>query len=173
MCLSSGVTMVRILKWIGILSMILVPLTATAQTSPTIDDKVKYILEITEAQKSFDLGVNSVRPVMLRQIQAASSKVTPEIANYILQLIDDEIASTKPSIMAFINDYFKRSFTEEEIGALYDFYKTPIGARLASKTNSVMTQAMAEIQVLLQREFAPRMRERLSRDVKLRDALKQ
>jgi hypothetical protein len=70
---------------------------------------------------------------MLRQIQAASSKVTPEIANHILQLIDDEIASTKPFIMAFINDYFKRSFTEEEIGALYDFYKTPIGARLASR----------------------------------------
>jgi hypothetical protein len=57
--------------------------------------------------------------------------------------------------------------------ALYDFYKTPIGAHLASKTNSVMKQAMAEIQVLLQREFAPRMKERLSRDVKLRDAFKQ
>jgi hypothetical protein len=164
--------MVKVLKLIGILSMILMPLMATAQTSPTVDEKVRYILEVTEAQKNFDLGFNSVKPLMLKQIQATSKKVTPELASYILQIFDDELNSAKPSIMSFMNEYFKRSFNEEEIGALYDFYKTPIGSRLASKTNSVMAGAMAEIQVFAQREVLPRLTERLSRDVKLREALK-
>ena len=55
--------------------------------------------------------------------------------------------------------------------ALYDFYRTPAGSRLASKLNTVSADLLPEVQTFMSRQFAPRVSARLSNDARLRNAL--
>jgi hypothetical protein len=164
--------MLKLVCWISFLGALILPLSAQAQSSPSIDEKISYIFEVSDAQKSFDVGFNAIKPLLLSRIQKSSNKITPELANHIAGIIEEEALQIKPSIMIFIKDYYKRQFAVEEISALYDFYRTPVGLRLASKMNTVMASLFPEMQTFVSRQLAPRIKTRLSADTKLRDAFK-
>ncbi|NNC00866.1 DUF2059 domain-containing protein, partial [Corallococcus exiguus] len=71
----------------------------------------------------------------------------------------------------FITGYYKRKFTPDEISALYDFYQTPIGKKVALKINEVGAGLLTELQGFMMTTLIPRFQERLKTDAKLRSAL--
>ena len=164
--------MLKLARWLSLWSVLVLPLAVQAQPAPDTDEKINYIFDVSELKQGLDIGYNVMKPRLLNQIQKSSSKITPEIADYISGLIDDEFAQIKPEMLTFIKDYYKRQFTEEEISALYVFYRTPVGSRLASKLNTVSAGLLPEVQTFMGRQFAPRISARLSNDARLRDALK-
>ena len=164
--------MLKLARWLSLWSALGLPLAAQAQPAPYTDEKINYIFDASEIKQGLDIGYSVMKPRLLNQIQKSSSKITPEIADYISGLIDDEFVQIKPEMLTFIKDYYKRQFTEEEISALYDFYRTPVGSRLASKLNTVSVGLLPEMQTFMGRQFAPRLHARLSNDARLRDAFK-
>ncbi|PVE21430.1 hypothetical protein DC522_26560 [Microvirga sp. KLBC 81] len=159
-------------RWLGLWGVLGLPLAAQAQPVTYIDEKINYIFDVPELKQGLDIGYHVMKPKLLNQIQKSSNKISPEISDYISRLIDDEFVQIKPAMLTFIKDYYKRQFTEEEIGALYDFYRTPVGSRLASKLNTVSAGLLPEMQTFMGRQFAPRLHARLSSDARLRDAFK-
>ena len=164
--------MLELARWLSLWSALGLPLAAQAQPASYIDEKINYIFDVSDLKQGLDIGYNVMKPKLLNQIQKSSNKITPEITDYISRLIDDEFVQFKPAMLTFIKDYYKRQFTEEEISALYDFYRTPVGSRLASKLNSVSAGLLPEMQTFMGRQFAPRISARLSNDARLRDAFK-
>ena len=165
--------MLKLACWFSLWSVLALAPVAQAQPAPSIDEKLSYIFEVSEVYKGLDVGYAAMKAGLLKRIQGSSSKVTPEVTSYIADIIDDEFAQIKPSMMAFIKDYYKRSLTEEEIRAMYDFYQTPVGSRLAGKLNSVSAGLLPEMQTFMGSQFAPRIGARLSSDPRLLEDLRQ
>ncbi|ANY80878.1 hypothetical protein BB934_23785 [Microvirga ossetica] len=164
--------MLKLARWFSLWSALVLPLAAQAQPTPSLDEKLNYIFDVSDVKNGFDIGYNVMKPRLLDKIQNSSSKITPEIADYISGLMDDEFVQIKPAMLDFVKEYYKRQFTEEEIVALYDFYRTPVGSRLATKLNAVTAGLLPEMQTFMSRQFAPRLSARVSNDARLRDVLK-
>jgi hypothetical protein len=163
--------MIKHLQSIFILILMTLALPATAQTS-SIDDKVKYILEVTEFESVMDKTLEGFRPMMVDQIRRSSSKITPEIADHIANILTDEMNLMKPEFRVFIIDFYKKEFSGEEISALYEFYQSPIGSRVGRKMVKITELLIPQVQAFMTRHYAPRIQARLSRDERLRNALK-
>ena len=165
--------MLKLAFWFSVWSVLALAPAAQAQSAPSVDEKLSYIFEVSEVYKGLDVGYAAMKAGVLKKIQGSSSKVTPEVTSHIADIIDAEFAQLKPSMLAFIKDYYKRSLTEEEIGALYDLYQTPVGSRLASKLNAVSAGLVPEMQTFMGSQFAPRIGARLDSDPKLLEDLRR
>lgn len=146
------------------------PLPVAAQAQ-SLDDKVKYILEVGNFSEGVDTGFNAFRPMLLQQLKQTSSKITPEAANQIATIAGEELNALKPALLGFGVEFIKKKLDEEEINAMYEFYKTPVGARLGRKMSAAMPSLMTELQPFMAVQFAPRFQARLSQDPKLRSLL--
>jgi hypothetical protein len=153
------------------LCLLVFPLQALAQTA-SLDDKVKYILETSKLDKTFETTFQAFRPLMIEELKRASDKVTPAIAEHIATIATEEFRSLMPQFTAFIADFYKKQLSEDEIGALYDFYKSPLGSSVGRKTSRMAENLVPQTQAFMQLHFAPRFQARLANDEKLRSALK-
>ncbi len=162
----------KLLRILPLLFVLLVPQLAFAQSAPSIDDKVRFIFQVTDFQKGVQTGFDSVKPIMLQQIKNASSKITPELADHIIDIANQELAASEPQLLQFGMDFYKKQFSEDEITALYDFYRTPVGARIAGKMSAVMGMLFQQVQQLTATQITPRIVKRLAEDPQLQHALK-
>jgi hypothetical protein len=151
-----------------ILSLLVTPLPAAAQS---LDEKVRYILEINDTERVMDAAFEGFRPMMINQLRRMSNKITPEIADHLANIAADEMKQIKPEFLTFAGDLYKREWSEEEIGALYDFYKSPVGERVGRKMVKFTEIMLPQIQSFMATHYAPRVQARISRDERLRNAL--
>jgi hypothetical protein len=153
------------------LGFLVFPLQASAQTA-SLDDKIKYILETGDLDRTFEVTFQSFRPLMIDQLRRVSNKVTPEIAEHIANIATEEFLSLKPQFAAFVANFYKKQLSEDEIGALYDFYKSPLGSSVGRKTSRIAENLIPQTQAFMQLHFAPKLQARLANDEKLRSTLK-
>ncbi len=163
--------MCKAVRSILVLGFLAVPLQAFAQTA-SLDEKIRYILEINELERNFDTTFQGYRPMMIDQLRRTSDKVTPEIAEHIANLATEEYQSLKPQFTAFVAEFYKTQLTEEEVGALYDFYKSPVGSKVGRKTSRIVENLLPQTMAFMQHHFAPKFQARPANDEKLRSALK-
>lgn len=135
------------------------------------DEKINYILEIADFHRVTDTAFEGFKPLMINQLRKSSNKITPEIAEHISNIAGDEMKNMKPEFTAFVVDLYKKEFTDEEIGAFYDFYKSPVGSRVGRKMTKFTESMIAQVKVFMGREFVPRFQARLVKDERLRSAL--
>ncbi|WP_112662045.1 DUF2059 domain-containing protein [Microvirga flavescens] len=148
----------------------LTALPGLAQAQST-DDKIRAILEMGDFNRGVDVGFDSMRPMMIEQLKRATPKMTPELADYVGTIAKEEVGNIKPQLLDFAVKFLKTQLTDEEVTALYDFYRTPTGSILARKMNGVMGNLMVETQKFMSTTFGPRLVERLKSDPKLQSAL--
>jgi hypothetical protein len=163
-----GEAVLQAVRSIIILSLLALPMPAAAQS---LDEKVRYILEISDTERVIDVSFESFRPMMSNQIRRASNKVTPELADHLANVAADELQQIKPEFMTFAVDLYKKEWSEEEIGALYDFYKSPIGARIGRKMVKFTEIMLPQVQSFIAKHYMPRVQVRIGRDERLRNAL--
>ncbi|KFG67960.1 hypothetical protein JH26_18720 [Microvirga sp. BSC39] len=152
----------------AVLFVLALPLPATAQS---LDEKVRYILEISDTERVIDAAFEGFRPMMINQLRKMSNKITPEIADHLANIAADEMQQVKPEFVTFAVDLYKKEWSEEEIGALYDFYKSPIGARIGRKMVKFTEIMLPQVQSFMTKHYVPRVQARISRDERLRNAL--
>jgi hypothetical protein len=165
-----GNAMVQAVRSIIVLCSLILPLPATAQAL-SIDEKVRYIVEFSGVEESLDKGFESSRPIMIDEIKKACDKITPELADYIADIATDEFKQMKPEFITFIVDLYKREWSEEEIGALHDFYKSPAGASLIKKMLKFNEAIQPQIQAFVNAQYVPKITERITKDERFRKAL--
>jgi hypothetical protein len=163
-----GKIVIQAVRSIIVLLLLTLPLPALAQS---LDEKVRYILEISDTERVIDAAFEGFRPMMINQLRRISNKITPEIADHLANIAADEMKQIKPEFIAFAVDLYKKEWSEEEIGALYDFYKSPIGARIGKKMVKFTEIMLPQIQSFMATRYAPRVQARIGRDEKLRSAL--
>jgi len=156
-------------KSLIVLCLLTLPLPASAQ-SPTLDEKVRYILDVGDFNGGIDSSFNALRPMLIEQLRRVSNKITPDLADHIANIATEELNALKPSLMNFAIDFFKKRLDEEEVTALYDFYRTPTGSRIARKMNTTMASLMTEMHTFMATQFTPKLQVRLTTDPKLRSA---
>ena len=151
-----------------VLFLLVSPLPAAAQS---LDEKIRYILEISDTERVMDAAFEGFRPMMVNQLKRISNKVTPEIADHLANIAAEEMKQIKPEFLTFTVDLYKRELSEEEIGALYDFYKSPVGARVGRKMVKFTESMLPQIQSFMATRYVPKVQARISRDERLRSAL--
>jgi hypothetical protein len=158
----------QVFRSMVVLSVLALPLSAAAQS---VDEKVRYILEISDTERVMDAAFEGFRPMMINQLRMISDKITPEIADHLANIAADEMQQVKPEFMTFALDLYKKEWSEEEIGALYDFYKSPIGARISRKMVKFTEIMLPQVQAFMTKHYVPRVQARIGRDERLRNAL--
>jgi hypothetical protein len=163
-----GKTVIHAFRSMIVLSLLILALPASAQS---LDEKVKYILEINDTERVFDATFEGLRPMMINQLRQVSKEITPELADHLINIATDELQQIKPELLAFTADLYKREWSEEEIGALYDFYRSPIGARIGRKMVKFTEIMLPQVQSFVATRYVPRVQARFGRDERLRKAL--
>lgn len=163
-----GKTVIKAARSLIVLSFLALPLPAFAQT---VDEKVRYILEVNDADRVMDAAFEGFRPMVISQLKRTSNKVTPEIAEHLANIAADELNQLKPEFRIFNIELYKKEWSEEEIGALYDFYKSPVGARVGRKMVKFTESMLPQVQSFMMTHFAPKFQARIAKDENLRKAL--
>jgi hypothetical protein len=158
----------QVFRSVAVLSVLALPMSAAAQS---VDEKVRYILEISDTERVMDAAFEGFRPMMINQLRSISNKITPEIADHLANIAANEMQQVKPEFMTFAVDLYKKEWSEEEIGALYDFYKSPIGARIGRKMVKFTEIMLPQVQSFMTKHYVPRVQARIGRDERLRNAL--
>jgi hypothetical protein len=158
----------QVFRSMVVLSVLALPLPTTAQS---LDEKVRYILEISDTERVMDAAFEGFRPMMINQLRRISNKITPGIADHLANIAADEMQQVKPEFMTFAVELYKKEWSEEEIGALYDFYKSPIGARIGRKMVKFTEIMLPQVQSFMTKQYMPRVQARIGRDERLRNAL--
>lgn len=71
-----------------VLFLLVSPLPAAAQS---LDEKIRYILEISDTERVMDAAFEGFRPMMVNQLKRISNKVTPEIADHLANIAAEEM----------------------------------------------------------------------------------
>jgi hypothetical protein len=160
--------MVRAARSLIVLSLLILPLPVIAQT---VDEKIRYILEVSDAERVMDAAFEGFRPMMINQLRQVSNKITPEVADHLANIAADELNQLKPEFLTFTVDLYKKEWSAEEVGALYDFYKSPVGARVGRKMAKFTESMLPQVQTFMATRFAPKFQERIMRDERLQRVL--
>ena len=160
----------KVVKLLLVVCCLVLPLPAAAQ-APSLEDKVRYILEVSDLGNTMDAIMSGFRPMIVDQMKSVSNKITPELAEHIVNIMAEELKNIEPEFKSFVVGFYQEQLSEEEIGALYDFYRTPVGASVARKTTKVASNLVPQTQTFMERHFLPRFQARFASDEKLRKAL--
>lgn len=108
----------------------------------SLEDKIAYIIE---TEKLRDQLVGLQEELMLRSIEELNAISNVDLSEQERAMIMEENAIVMDEV---IDDYlydlvalYRKHLTDQEIGALYDFYKTPDGKSMASKIAAVERKA--------------------------------
>ena len=151
---------------------LLLPLPAFSQQAISAEDKLKTIIPFEVFDKNVSQLLDQTKSTLIQHLKGVSNKITPEIGERIANHLKDEMELIKPEMYQFFLAYHKERLTDEELGALYDFYRTPIGGQVARKMSDISIAIIPETQTYL-RKFAPRLQMRLVQDPEILKALQK
>ena len=142
---------------------------ATAAAAPASDSSIEQLLAVTQAQKILDGMRAQFDSLMNNAIQQALKGRTPNAAeqqaitnmkNRMIAVLQGELAWEKLEPMYL--RLYRDSFTEEEVGGMLAFYKTPAGQAVINKMPLLVQKTMVEIQAM-STGMAPQM-QKIQRD---------
>ncbi|MEQ1742599.1 MAG: DUF2059 domain-containing protein [Candidatus Nitrotoga sp.] len=129
---------------------------STATAAPASESSIKQLLAVTQVQKLLDDMRVQFDSLMNNAVQQALKGNTPtprqqqatnNMKNRMVALMKGELAWEKIEPMYL--RLYKESFSEEEIGSMLSFYRTPGGQALINKMPELMQKTMLEIQMML------------------------
>ncbi|HLX79499.1 MAG TPA: DUF2059 domain-containing protein [Burkholderiales bacterium] len=148
---------------------------ATAMAAPASESSIKQLLAVTQAQKLLDGSRAQVDAIMNNDVQQSLNGKTPNakqqqvidnMKNRMIAAVQGELGWEKlePIFLRLYRD----TFTEEEIGGMLSFYKTPTGQAVINKMPLLMQNVLTEVQKMstglssqmqkIQQDFAAEMK---------------
>ena len=165
---------------LGSVSIILLLGSSAVIAAPASDSAIKQLLVVTQAQKLMDGTRAQFDTLMVNVVQQELKGKTPtpqqqqaieKMRKKIVEVMQAELAWEK--IEPLYLRLYKESFTEEEIGGMLAFYKTPAGQAVITKMPVLMQKTMFELQKMvsgmvprmqtIQEEFAPTLETQANR----------
>ncbi len=147
-------------------ALVILLLTATtAMAEPASESSIKQLLAVTQAKKLLDGMQAQLDSLMDNVIQQALKGKSPtakqqeaitHMKNNMVALLQGDLAWEKLEPMYL--RLYTESFTEEEVGGMLAFYKTPAGQAVINKMPVLMQKTMLEVQKMSS-GLAPRMQE--------------
>jgi len=152
------------------LLLLMMPLPADAQeaaaagASPS-EASIRELIEVTGASRMVEDMYGRIDSMMRQSMQEAMAgqQLTPgqerlidEMRERIIAIFQDEMNWQKMEPMMI--DIYRRSFTQDEIDGMRDFYRTDAGRAVIAKMPLVMEHTMAAMQQHM-RTMLPRLRE--------------
>jgi len=132
---------------------------------PASESSIKQLLAVTQAKKLLDGMQAQLDSLMDNVIQQALKGKSPtakqqeaitHMKNNMVALLQGDLAWEKLEPMYL--RLYTESFTEEEVGGMLAFYKTPAGQAVINKMPVLMQKTMLEVQKMSS-GLAPRMQE--------------
>lgn len=114
-------------------------LPAAHAAEPTTDEKIRYILQGLDTAQTQDASFAQVSSAMKNSFK----NMPPEAIDRIMVIVQIEYDKIFKDKMSLYIDTYKAIFTKEEIDAMYDFYKTPVGAGIVSKNSALLKELSA------------------------------
>lgn len=119
-----------------ILAALTVPAAHAAE--PTTDEKIRYILQGLDSAQTQNATFAQVSSAM----KSSFKNMPPEAIDRMMVIMRTEYDKIFKDRMSLYIDTYKAIFTKEEIDAMYDFYKTPVGAGIVAK-NAVLAKELS------------------------------
>ncbi|MFY9317016.1 MAG: DUF2059 domain-containing protein [Burkholderiales bacterium] len=136
--------------------MVLLCCSVTAMAAPASEASVKELLAVTKAQKLLDDLRAQFDSLMSNSIQQALKGKTPtaeqqkaitKMKDKMVAVLQGELSWAKLEPMYL--RLYRESFSDEEIGGMLSFYKTPAGQAVINKMPVLMQQTMVQIQNMI------------------------
>ena len=143
------------MKALRTLLFVLLTASTCAVAAPASEATIKELLTITEARKLLDGMKGQIDSMMTSAIQQslAGKPATPKqqeaitkMKDHMVALVQNELSWEKLEPM-YIRLY-SESFTEDEIGGMLEFYKTPSGQAVTRKLPMLMQKMMLEMRTM-------------------------
>jgi len=115
-----------------------IALPAAHAAEPTQDEKILYLLQGVASAEQHAALFAQLSSSMKTSIQ----NMPPEAVDRMIVIMREEFDKIYPDPTALYVDVYKAVYTEQEIDAMYDFYKTPVGAGIVAK-NSTLTKEIS------------------------------
>lgn len=140
-----------------------------AWAAPASEDSIRELLAVTQASKLLEgvraqldgLRANLVRETLGgRTPTPAQQQAIERMTSRMVAVLQSELTWEKLEPMYL--RLYRDSFTEEEIGGMLAFYRTPAGQAVIGKMPMVMQNTMVEVQRMIA-ALAPRM-QRIEQD---------
>ncbi|MEO9494177.1 MAG: DUF2059 domain-containing protein [Vibrio splendidus] len=132
---------------------LLVPLKLSA-AQDTKQALVQELLQIMDVDSTLDavyVQMDSMMTNMSKELEVSESEraIFDDYYQSMNELMKEEVSWQKlePTIVTI---YYSNQFTEDELGAMIDFYKTEHGKSILKKMSTVTTESMVMTQSLMQ-----------------------
>jgi len=128
---------------------------------------IDYIVEQTITRELFEGALQAQKPILLRALESSFRSNGVEVSDldkFLDVMIDEWIDGFTVEMQSSIGEVYKSEFTEMELKAIAEFYRSSGGQALIAKTPAIM-QASAELGMkagpIALKKVKPRMDKRL------------
>jgi hypothetical protein len=101
----------------------------------------KEVLEVTNAKANMLRIIDLLLPLSLDQLRQAHPNLDQKFVEAFSGNFREEMVSESDTVIASIAEIYIKHFSEDDLGAILQFYKTPAGKRLLSETPMVMKES--------------------------------
>lgn len=124
-----------------------------AVAAPATDASIKQLLEVTQARSTVDSMLKQVDAMIAGTVQRALSGKTPtpkqqaaidRMNRRMAATVREEVSWDKLEPMYL--RLYRETFSEEEVGSMLSFYRTPAGQAVIKKMPLMMQKIMLETQ---------------------------
>ncbi|MBT8042365.1 MAG: DUF2059 domain-containing protein [Pontiella sp.] len=136
------------MKKIIILSLVALPLFSQLANAD-VNEKAKELIKVMEITKQLDESQKQIGQFMDQMVtaQGLSGEETEEAKAIARKSMESSFETMKTiDWETMFGDIYASVFTEEEIQALIDFYKSPIGKKYLDKQPELMAATMQKMQ---------------------------
>jgi len=116
-----------------------IALPAAHAAEPTQDEKIQYLLQGIASAEERDALFAQLSSSMKTSIK----DLPPEAVDRMVVIMREEFDKIYPDPTALYIDVYKAVYTEPEIDAMYQFYKTPVGAGIVAKNSALVKEISA------------------------------
>ena len=104
-------------------------------------DLANEVLEVTNAKANMLRIVDLLLPPFLDQMRQAHPNLDSKFVEAFSADFREEMASESNTVIASIAQIYVKHFSEDDLSAILQFYKTPAGKRLLTETPMVMKES--------------------------------
>jgi hypothetical protein len=122
------------------------PLAPALADEASKNAKIEEMMKLTHADRTIQQFVEQIKSMQMAQISkmdipAGEREAADEMQQKIMALVSDRLQwdKVKPAFVKLYSD----TYTEEEIGAIVEFYRSPAGKAMLEKMPQLMQRSMA------------------------------
>lgn len=130
-------------------------LTAYSQTK---QESIKELIHLVRNDSMVYKIIDSMMPSMMAQMQSQLKDSTAKArSEEIMKIVTESVKESTPKMMDNINLMYDKYFTEQDIKAFIEFYKSPTG----QKSLTVMPEMMKDMMGNMMKDFIPDMKKNM------------